>query len=162
MEFRQLLYAVKVAEYRSFSKAADVLHLAQPSLSQQILKLEQELGVQLFVRNRTLDLTYAGKRFVEQASKILDMVNQLQLEMHDMADMKRGQLRIGTLPMTGAHILPQALSAFCEQYPGIEVILVEETSATLEELTAKGHTDVTILSLPISEPALDWIPLIEE
>jgi LysR family hydrogen peroxide-inducible transcriptional activator len=162
MELRQLIYTVKVAEYRSFSKAADALHIAQPSLSQQIQKLEQELGVQLFNRNRTLEPTYAGSRFVEQASKILDMMSQLQSEMHDMADMKRGRLRIGTLPMTGSHILPQALSQFCEQYRGIEVVLVEETTTVLEELTAKGYTDLTILSLPILDATLDWVPLIEE
>lgn len=162
MELRQFVYAVKVAEYQSFSKAASALHIAQPSLSQQVLKLEQELGVQLFNRNRSLEPTYAGVRFVEQAAKILDMITQLQSEMHDMAEMRRGRLRIGTLPMTGSHILPQALSQFCEQYRGIEVVLVEETTAILEDLTAKGQTDLTLLSLPISEPTLEWVPLKEE
>ncbi|UOF90583.1 LysR family transcriptional regulator [Fodinisporobacter ferrooxydans] len=163
MELRQLLYALKVAEHRSFSKAAESLHIAQPSLSQQVAKLEQGLGVQLFDRTNTpLEPTYAGERFVLHAAQVLDKVEQIQSEMRDLADMKNGRLILGSLPMTGSHVLPAVLSIFCDKYPGIEVVLIEETTAVLEELTAKGKTDLALLTLPVEQSQLDWIPLVDE
>src|SRR4051812_40345580 len=99
MELRQLQYALMIAEERNFSRAAKKLHLAQPSLSQQIMKLEKELGIQLFERRPgDLQLTYAGERFIDQASKILDQVEQLKQEMMDVAQNQKGQLIIGSLP----------------------------------------------------------------
>ncbi|MCF6093083.1 LysR family transcriptional regulator [Microaerobacter geothermalis] len=163
MEFRQILYAIMVAEERNFSRAAEKLHIAQPSLSQQIAKLEQELGVQLFDRSVTpLDITDAGKRFLEGGKKIIDMMNQIKKEMEDVANLKKSKLLVGSLPITGGHILPPVLSKFQEIYPGIEVELMEETTLELEELTASGSTDVSLLTLPIQNPALEWEPLLEE
>jgi LysR family hydrogen peroxide-inducible transcriptional activator len=133
MELRQLLYAVRIAEEQSFSKAAEKLHLAQPSLSQQIAKLERELGIILFERStNTLKLTYAGERFFESAVKILDQVEQLKKEMEDVAELKRGTLTVGSLPITGTHILPLVLPIFKKNYPGVEVKLIEEATRTLE------------------------------
>ncbi|WP_339062146.1 LysR family transcriptional regulator [Tepidibacillus marianensis] len=163
MELRVLEYAIALAQQKSFSKAAEKLHIAQPSLSQQIKKLEQEVGVALFERRpRDIELTYAGKRFIDQASKILDHVEQLKKEMIDVADMKKGQLIIGSLPITGSHLLPLALPLFQKQYPGIELVLIEETTSNLESLTAKGQTDISLLSLPILDPGVDRIPLLKE
>ncbi|MFC4769571.1 LysR family transcriptional regulator [Effusibacillus consociatus] len=163
MEFRQLQYAIKVAEERSFSRAAEKLHIAQPSLSQQILKLEQQLGVKLFDRTTTpLEITYAGERFVETAGRILDLTDQLRREMEDVADLKKGRLVIGSLPITGAHVLPAVLPIFQQQFPGIEVVLVEDTTANLEELTAKGKTDFTLLTLPLQDQTLVYEPILTE
>lgn len=163
MELRQLQYALTVAEERNFSRAAEKLHLAQPSLSQQVMKLEKELGVPLFERRPgDIQLTYAGKRFVDQASKILDQVEQLKQEMTDVADLNKGQLIIGSLPITGAHLLPAALPLFQQEFPGIELVLIEETTINLEVLTSRGQTDISLLSLPLSDPGLEIVPLLEE
>ncbi len=163
MELRQLEYALMLAEERNFSRAAEKLHLAQPSLSQQVMKLEKELGVQLFERRPgDIQLTYAGKRFVDQASKVLDQVVQLKQEMMDVAESHRGQIVIGSLPITGAHLLPAALQQFQREFPGIELVLIEETTAQLEMLTARGQTDFSLLSLPVEEEGLEMIPLLEE
>jgi LysR family hydrogen peroxide-inducible transcriptional activator len=163
MELRQLQYALMVANERNFSRAAEKLHIAQPSLSQQVMKLEQELGVQLFERRPGhIQLTYAGQRFVDQASKIIDQVEQLKREMMDVADMQSGQLVIGSLPITGAHLLPSVLPVFQEQYPGIEIVLIEETTANLELLTARGQTDISLLSLPLATTDLQVEHLLEE
>lgn len=163
MELRQMNYVIKVAEERSFSRAAEKLHIAQPSLSQQILKLEQQLGVKLFDRTTTpLELTYAGERFVEGATRILDLTDQLRLQMEDVVDLKKGRLVIGSLPMTGAHVLPAALPVFQKQFPGIEVVLLEGTTAELEELTAKGKTDFTLLTLPLQETSLLYESILRE
>lgn len=163
MEFRQLLYAIQIAAERNFSRAADKLHIAQPSLSQQLSKLEKELGVLLFKRStNSVELTYAGSVFVDKAQQIVDMADQLRREMGDIADMRRGRIVIGSLPMTGAHVLPHVLPVFRRAYPDIEIVLIEETSRQLEQLTASGGTDVSLLSLPLVEPSLACIPVIEE
>lgn len=163
MEFRQLLYAIQIATERNFSRAAEKLHIAQPSLSQQLSKLEKELGVLLFKRStNSVELTYAGSVFVDKAQQIVDMADQLRREMEDIADMRKGRLVVGSLPMTGAHVLPQVLPAFREAYPEIEIVLIEESTKRLEQLTASGGTDVSLLSLPLVEPSLAYIPVIEE
>ncbi|WP_054024544.1 LysR family transcriptional regulator [Bacillus sp. FJAT-28004] len=163
MELRQLNYVIQIASEKNFSRAAEKLHIAQPSLSQQLSKLEQEIGVLLFRRTtNSVELTQAGQVFVQKSQAILDAVEQLKQEMDDMAQMRRGRLVVGTLPLTGSHILPLVLPVFGEQYPQIEVVLVEETTAKLEQLTASGGTDLSLLSLPLIDNSLAWEPFLKE
>lgn len=163
MELRQLQYAIQIAAEKNFSRAAEQLHIAQPSLSQQIAKMEKELGVKLFQRNTNkVELTYAGSQFVEKAQRILDMVEQLRKEMEDISQMRKGKLIVGSLPITGSHILPLVLPVFQERYPHIEIVLIEDTSANLEMLTAQGKTDLSMLSLPLLDQSLSCEMLLEE
>lgn len=163
MELRQLKYAIQIAEEKNFSRAAEKLHIAQPSLSQQLSKLEKELGVQLFRRStNSVELTHAGSLFIKKAQKVLDIVEQIQKEMDDISHMRKGHLLIGSLPITGSHILPLVLPVFKAQYPDIEISLIEDTSANLEMLTATGQADVSLLSLPLQEQSLDYTKIIEE
>jgi DNA-binding transcriptional LysR family regulator len=152
MDFRQLQYMLKVAEERSFSKAAQKLYIAQPSLSQYIQNLESQLGVQLFDRTTVpLRLTYAGELYIETAKKILDLQYQLSQQMEDIANLKKGRLTIGLSPFRSTYIMPKILPLFHERFPGIEVILLEGTSSELEELALKGSTDISIMTLPIED-----------
>lgn len=163
MEIRQLQYAIQIAKEKNFSRAAEKLHIAQPSLSQQLSKLEKEIGVLLFQRTtNSVELTHAGSAFVEQAQKIVDAVEQLKKEMADISQMRKGKLIVGSLPITGSHILPLVLPVFQAQYPDIEIVLVEETTANLEHLTASGQTDISLLSLPLIEQSLTYQTIIEE
>ncbi|CAM4397703.1 MAG: LysR family transcriptional regulator [Paenibacillus macerans] len=163
MELRQLLYTLKIAEEKNFSRAADKLHIAQPSLSQQLSKLEQELGVKLFQRNTsTVELTYAGASFIRHAQKIMDAVAQLRQEMDDISQLRAGRVVVGSMPITGSHLLPYVLPAFKDAYPDIEITLLEDTSLNLEKLTAGGGTDLSLLSLPLQEPTLAYEPIGEE
>lgn len=163
MELRQLQYVVQIAIEKNFSRAAEKLHIAQPSLSQQLSKLEQEIGVMLFRRStNSVEVTHAGKLFIDQAQKVLDIVEQMKQEMDDIAHMRTGKLVIGSLPITGSHILPHVLPVFQSQFPDIEVTLIEETSSNLELLTAQGQTDLTLLSYPVGDTSLVCEPLIEE
>ncbi|WP_019640081.1 LysR family transcriptional regulator [Paenibacillus fonticola] len=163
MELRQLQYTLQIAEERNFSRAADKLHIAQPSLSQQLSKLEKELGVKLFQRNTsTVELTYAGASFIKHARKIMDAVEQLRQEMDDISQLRAGRVVIGSMPITGSHLLPYVLPAFKEAYPDIQVNLLEDTSLNLEKLTAGGGTDLSLLSLPLQEPSLTYEPIGEE
>lgn len=163
MELRQLLYTLKIAEEKNFSRAADKLHIAQPSLSQQLSKLEQELGVKLFQRNTsTVELTFAGASFIQHAQKIMDAVAQLRQEMDDISQLRAGRVVVGSMPITGSHLLPYVLPAFKDAYPDIEITLLEDTSLNLEKLTAGGGTDLSLLSLPLQEPTLAYEPIGEE
>lgn len=163
MELRQLQYAVQIAAEKNFSRAAEKLHIAQPSLSQQLSKMEKELGVLLFQRStNSVELTYAGSQFVEKAQRILDTVEQLRKEMEDISQMRKGKLVVGSLPITGSHILPLVLPVFQSRYPEIEIVLTEDTSAHLEELTAQGKTDLSMLSLPLLDSSLSCEVLFEE
>ncbi len=163
MELRQLHYVIQIAAEKNFSRAAEKLHIAQPSLSQQLSKLEKEIGVLLFRRTtNSVDLTHAGAAFVEKAQAILDAVDQLKQEMDDLAHMRKGRLVVGSLPITGSHVLPLVLPVFQSLYPEIEIVLVEDSSSKLEQLTASGQTDLSLLSLPLAEPSLSWEPLIME
>lgn len=163
MDFRQLQYMLKVAEEKSFSKAAQKLYIAQPSLSQYIQKLEQQLGVQLFDRTTIpLRLTYAGELYVETAKRILDLKDQLSQQMEDIANLKKGRLTIGLSPFRSTYIMPKILPLFHEQFPGIEVILLEGTSSELEDLAMKGTTDISIVTMPLQENLFDYETILTE
>ncbi len=163
MELRQLQYVVQIATEKNFSRAAEKLHIAQPSLSQQLSKLEKEIGVLLFRRTtNTVELTHAGSVFTDKATAILDAIEQLRQEMDDLAQMRKGRLVVGSLPITGSHVLPLVLPVFQARYPEIEVVLVEDTPSKLEQLTASGQTDLSVLSLPLFDPALAYEPLVDE
>ncbi|WP_025715853.1 LysR family transcriptional regulator, partial [Paenibacillus sp. 1-18] len=129
MEFRQLQYTLQIAAEKNFSRAAEKLHIAQPSLSQQLSKLEKELGVLLFQRNTsTVELTHAGASFVEKAKKIVDAVEQLRQEMDDISQLRKGKVVVGSMPITGSHLLPHVLPVFKKAHPDIEIVLVEDSS----------------------------------
>ncbi|EST55985.1 transcriptional regulator [Brevibacillus panacihumi W25] len=163
MELRQVRYVLAVAEERSFSRAANRLHLAQPSLSQQIAKLEKLLGVTLFHRlPQHVELTDAGQRFVQVAQTLVDMSEGLEREMRSYAVGESGKLMVGSLPITGAYVLPHVISAFTKRFPGVELQLVEDTSSHLEQLLVRGKIDVSLLTMPIGDPSIETIPAINE
>ncbi|EJL26678.1 LysR family transcriptional regulator [Brevibacillus sp. BC25] len=163
MELRQIRYVLAVAEERSFSRAANRLHLAQPSLSQQIAKLEKILGVSLFHRlPQHVELTDAGQRFIQVAQTLVDMSEGLEREMRAYAIGESGKLLVGSLPITGAYVLPRVLPTFTKQFPGVELQLMEDTSSHLEQLLVRGKIDVSLLTMPISDPSLEIIPAINE
>ncbi|CAM3228313.1 MULTISPECIES: LysR family transcriptional regulator [Brevibacillus] len=163
MELRQVRYVLAVAEERSFSRAANRLHLAQPSLSQQIAKLEKLLGVTLFHRlPQHVELTDAGQRFVQVAQTLVDMSDGLEREMRSYAVGESGKLMVGSLPITGAYVLPHVISAFTKRFPGVELQLVEDTSSHLEQLLVRGKIDVSLLTMPIGDLSIETIPAINE
>lgn len=156
-------YAAEVARRRSFTKAAAQLHVAQPSLSQQIAKLEQELGVTLFYRQRgSVEATPDGVRFVEQAELILRMRDDLLREMRERAEGVGRELVLGAPAITGGRVLPPLLRLFEERFPQIRVRLVEETTERLEHMTARGGTDLSVLALPLEDDRLAVHPLLTE
>lgn len=155
METKQLYYAVQVAQYRSISKAADALYLSQPTLSGHISKLENQLGCKLFDRSTLpLKLTYEGELFMDYALKILDLEKALTYKMQSSKKAESGRITLGIPPCYGANILPQVLPVFKSRFPHIEIQLVEESSAALEDLLEKRLIDFAIVNLPISSKNL--------
>ncbi len=163
MEMCQIRYFLAVARHRSFTRAAEHEHVAQPSLSQQVRKLEDELGGRLFDRlGRKIALTSLGERFLEHARRVQAEVEGARQEVSDLLGLRRGSVSVGAIPTVAPYLLPRVLPAFRRAYPNILVSVHEElTSALLEQLT-QGELDLALLRLPISRGALVSERLVRE
>lgn len=118
MELHQVRYVVAVARTGNFSRAAEQCHVAQPSISQQIQKLEDELGERLFDRTkRAARLTEHGEAFLLRATRILEEVDAVKREAKDAKDLLRGRLTVGVLPTIAPYLLPGVLAKFTGKYP---------------------------------------------
>jgi LysR family hydrogen peroxide-inducible transcriptional activator len=152
MEMHQLRYVVAVARTGNFSRAAEQCHVAQPSLSQQIQKLEDELGERLFDRmKREAKLTAHGEAFLRRAVKILEEVDAAKREASDARSLLRGVLTIGVLPTIAPYWLPDILAAFAEQFPGMEIVVQEDTTERLLKLAHGYEIDFAVASRPIQD-----------
>jgi len=154
MELAQLRYFLAVARHLSFTRAAEALPLSQPSLTNQIRRLERELGVELFMRTtRRVRLTPAGEDFVQAAQQILNLVEAAALEMHEFSGLKRGRVLLGTIPTVGAFSLPPLLAEFRSLYPGVELALQEEGSDVLLQLLLDEAIDLAIVTAGEEHPS---------
>lgn len=150
MEMHQLRYAVAVARARNFSRAAGHCHVSQPSLSQQILKLEDELGERLFHRmKRDVKLTPYGEEFLLRAVRILEEVDAAKRDATDGKHLLRGTLTMGVLPTIAPYLLPQAMAQFIVKFPGVEIVVQEDTTARLLNLAQAYEIDFALASQPI-------------
>ena len=149
MELRHLAYFVAVADYQHFTRAAEALHIAQPSLSQQIRKLEEEIGSTLFERARgQVTLTEAGKHLLPHARALLARAKEAERELAELANLERGRLHIGALPALSASMLPSYLLAYHVRYPGIELDLREVPTITLLRQLEHREVDIALTALP--------------
>src|SRR5205085_12148063 len=157
MELHQLRYFMTVVREGTFTRAAERLYIAQPSLSEQIRKLETELGCQLFQRlGRRLALTSAGEALRPHAEKVLFEVEQARTRVQEVRGLRRGRVSIGVLPSPAARLLPRFLAEFRREHPGVEVVLREENaSADFEQLVHEGVLDLAVIRLPKRRPDLD-------
>ena len=163
VELHHIRYFVSVARHQSFTRAAAENMVAQPSLSQQIRRLEEELGAPLFDRSRTpVRLTEAGEALLPHAEAILRQVEAAKAAVEERLGLRTGRLVLGSLPMTGSRVLPRVITAFRRRYPGIQVILREESTQRLTELALAGETDLTLTTLPLGSPGLLAQPLLTE
>jgi len=152
MEMQQLRYVVAVARAGNFSRAAEECHVSQPSLSQQILKLEDELGERLFDRmKREAKLTAHGEVFLRRAVTILEEVDAAKREASDAQSLLRGTLTVGVLPTIAPYLLPGVLVAFAAKFPGVEIVVQEDTTAHLLKLAQGCEIDFALASRPIHD-----------
>lgn len=150
MEIHQLRYFLAVAHTGNFSRAAEICHVAQPSLSQQIGKLERELKERLFDRERHgAVLTEAGERLLPRAERILEELQMAQEEIRDLAGEVSGPLRLGVLPTIAPYYLPKILPKFLAAFPAVELSVDEETTQHLVQSLRERELDLALLSPPL-------------
>ena len=163
MEMQQLRYVVAVARTGNFSRAAEQCHVSQPSLSQQIQKLEDELGERLFDRmKREAKPTSHGEAFLRRAVKILEDVDAAKREAADAQHSVRGTLTIGVLPTIAPYLLPDVMAKFMEKFPRVEIVVQEDTTARLLKLALAYEVDFALASQPIQDQRLEVRELFTE
>jgi LysR family hydrogen peroxide-inducible transcriptional activator len=159
----QLRYVVAVARAGNFSRAAEQCHVTQPSLSQQIQKLEDELGERLFERmKREASLTPHGEAFLRRAVRILEEVDAARREASEAQSLLRGTLTVGVLPTIAPYLLPDVLAAFAEKYPGLEIVVQEDTTARLLKVAHAYESAFALVSAPIQDERLEMRELFSE
>lgn len=145
MELRHIKYLLAVADHHNFTRAAEALHISQPTLSQQIKQLEHTLGVDLFDRSgRTVRLTDAGSAYVHHARLALRDLQAAERAVHDVRDLSRGNLRIAMTPTFTAYLIGPLLQRFRETYPGIRVTVVETNQDRIEADLLADRLDLGI------------------
>ncbi len=165
MQLHQLTYALAVAEERSFTRAADRLHLAQPSLSRQVRLLERELGVLLFNRGPgrgSVDLTADGDALLPFIRRVLADVEATGAEARALSGMAAGRLSIGATPSLITSVLAPALVAFHESHPGIDLLVIEAGSHQLVPQLASGEVDLALVVEPVTDPLVSTTPLFDD
>ena len=160
---KQLQYVLVLAREGSFSQAAEILHISQPSLSQYIKKIENKIGLDLFDRaNGDVHITEAGRIFIEAGRKILDIEHQMQNSFTDLAACKKGALIIGTSPYRSAVMMPLIAKRFQAVYPGMHLIVREGTTAELVDGLEHGEYDLALTMLPVDTRLFCYETVVDE
>ena len=148
MELRQLRYLLALAEERHFTRAAAREHIAQPALSQQIRRLEDEIGLALVQRTtRRVALTEAGELLVARARRILAEVDAAQTELQGLRGVQTGHVTVGAMHTMGPVDVSLALAIFHERHPGVELTVREQSSEELAEMLRVDELDLAFLSV---------------
>ena len=163
MNLRDLQYLVAVADVRNFSQAADKCFVSQPTLSNQIRKLEETLGITLFERNNKRVIpTETGEQIVALARKVLHQVDT----MHDVAksskDPLAGKFRLGAFPTLSTYIFPTLVPKIIVSLPQLKLVLIEEKTQQLLERLKRGELDAALLALPIHDDQLEVRTLFDD
>ena len=152
MTITQLHYVLAVAEYQNFTKAAEKCFVTQPTLSMQIQKLEDQLGVQIFDRSKKpIELTDVGCKIVNQAKNIVNEANRI----NDIVDQQKGfiggEFRLGIIPTVMPTLLPMFLKTFIKRYPKVKLIIEEITTEEIIQRIKDGHLDAAIAATPLKQ-----------
>jgi LysR family hydrogen peroxide-inducible transcriptional activator len=163
MNLRALNYLVKLAELQHFSKAADACFVSQPTLSTQIRKLEEELGVQLVERApRNVQLTPVGKEVAQRARHVLRDIEQIHAAARRSRDPETGTLRLGLFPTLAPYLLPHVVPGIRRRFPQLKLQLAEEKTADILRLLEDGDLDAGLLALPVDVDSLEQEVLFAE
>ncbi len=163
MNLRDLHYLVAVAEHLHFGRAAEACHVSQPTLSMQLKKLEDELGVQLFERtNKQVMLTAIGRDITERARRTLAEAEQLRAVAASARDPQAGTLRMGLFPTLAPYLLPSLMPRLHAEFPRLNVLLVEEKTDELIRRLEAGTLDCALLAMPVPTDTLRVVSLFTE
>ncbi|WP_439287346.1 DNA-binding transcriptional regulator OxyR [Lonepinella sp. BR2357] len=163
MNIRDLEYLVALAEYKHFRRAADACHVSQPTLSGQIRKLEDELGIVLLERtSRKVLFTQSGLLLVDQAKTVLREVKLLKEMASNQGKDMTGPLHIGVIPTVGPYLLPHIMPVLTHEFPELELFLYEQQTAHLIDQLETGHLDCAIVaSVEETQPFIE-VPIFQE
>jgi DNA-binding transcriptional LysR family regulator len=163
VNLRRLEYFVTVAKHLHFTRAADELEIAQPALSQQIRRLEGELGVQLFERtSRNVELSEFGKALLPRAHALLNQARIAKREVRALAGLERGVLRVGASGTIAAFLLPELIARYREMHPRSLLHILQRRSEGILDLLEAGDLEVGLIRLPFRHTSLQITPLITE
>jgi LysR family transcriptional regulator, cyn operon transcriptional activator len=163
MLLRHIRYLLAVAQHRNFTRAANALHVSQPTLSQQIRQLEELLGAQLFDRSgRTVQLTDAGEAYVRYAQRALQDLEAGKRAIHDVQDLSRGSLRLAITPTFAAYLIGPLLEKYNRRYPDITLNIGEMPQGRMENLLNEDALDVGIAFNDVQSPDIEAQELLVE
>ncbi|HWO96212.1 MAG TPA: LysR family transcriptional regulator [Bacillus sp. (in: firmicutes)] len=163
MDVRQLQYFYEVAKQKSFTKAAEVLHISQPSLSKMVKSLEDEIGIKLIDRSgKRIQLTDAGEIVFQQAEVVLNSLNDLSNSLYDLMNLKRGIIKFGIPPIIGTLFFPRIIKSFRDSYPLIHIQMTEFGAKKTERIVEQGEVDIGVVLLPVDETKFESIPFAKE
>jgi LysR family hydrogen peroxide-inducible transcriptional activator len=163
INFRDLRYLVAVADHEHFGRAAAACYVSQPTLSTQLKKLEQYLGVQLVERtNKQVMLTPTGRTIAARSRRILNDVTDIVETARAAGDPMSGELRIGLIPTVGPYLLPPMMPALTASYPGLRPLLYEEQTRHLLDRLHRGELDAAIMATPVEDDGLHHASLFNE
>ncbi|MEN8131828.1 MAG: LysR substrate-binding domain-containing protein [Pseudomonadota bacterium] len=163
MNLRDLKYLVALADTHHFGQAAERCFVSQPTLSGQIKKLEQELGVTLFERTkRSVRTTLLGEAIVEHAKRILEQADALRQLAQSHQDPLSGPLRMGAIPTLSPYLIPLILRPLKKKYPQVKLVLSEELTDMLLTRLGRHEIDAALLATPVDDLGLESIPLFDE
>lgn len=160
MELRQLEYFRTVSRLNSITKAAERLHIAQPSITVAMQKLEEELGVRLLDRSqKQIKLTSEGSVFLQRVDVILNRVQDAVIEMKDYQMLQKGSIKMGITPITGAFLFPHVFAKFQKKYPNFELTVVEEGSLAIRNRLELGELDIGFMIIFNTVACLETVPI---
>lgn len=163
MNLRDLKYIIAVAETCHFGKAAEHCYVSQPTLSGQIKKLEDDLGLVIFERTkRSVEVTPVGKEIVALARLVLEQADAIEQLARAHSDPLAGSLRIGALPTLSPYLIPQMLHPLKQQYPKLKLVLSEDVTDSLLKQLMQHELDAVLIATPVENSDLVVVPLFDE
>ncbi|MBL4765447.1 MAG: LysR family transcriptional regulator [Colwellia sp.] len=163
MNLKRLEYFCQLAITGNFTRAANIIGIAQPALTITIQKLEQEVGLKLINRaEKNAILTTEGQVLYKLATQLLTQAKQVELELEELKDLERGTIRFGVSAMMGSYYFPKVLTAFKQEYPYIKIHLVDQGTAALEKMLLNSELDLALVRGDLENPQLRYTELIDE
>jgi LysR family hydrogen peroxide-inducible transcriptional activator len=163
MQLRDIEYFLAVAEHGQVGRAADACHVSQPTLSMQLRKMEEELGLTLFERlPRSMRLTAAGEALLPKARAVMQSHRAMLQAATHLTDPLAGEMVLGVFPTLAPYLLPRIVPAIQRAMPQLNLRLVEEKTPTLEAMLQQGDLDAALLALPVAAPNLSACFLFHE
>ncbi len=159
MEYKSLLYFIRVAKHSSFTKAAEELYISQSAISQAINHLEKELDVRLFNRGRQISLTRAGRAFLPEAERLYRHTSNLKERLRELKSEGHESLNFGISPLYGKLFLAGLMSHLEKSYPELTVNFIEDDIDTLEDMLCSGILDCALIFLPHKHANFQSVPV---